>query len=122
MKALQVLALCTILYFLSGVTHAPCKSAMDAKKLYPILFITQTFYDLSSFFCVDEQQEDDMAAEWLQMAGLSDLVTDPALTKPGNSVPRDSLSSMTVLLTLTRPQREAVLRRITSFNRAHVSA
>ena len=55
------------------------------------------------------------------MAGFSDLVTDPALTTPGNAIPRDSLSSMTVLLTLTKPQRAAVLRRITSFNRSHVS-
>ena len=68
-----------------------------------------------------DEQDDDMAAEWLQMAGLSDLVTDPSLNRPGNSVPRESLSSMTVLLTLTRPQREAVLRRITSFKRSHVS-
>jgi len=69
-----------------------------------------------------EEQDDDVAADWLQMAGFSDLVTDPYLTKPGNAVPRESLSSMTVLLTLTRPQREAVLRRITSFKRTHVSS
>ena len=68
----------------------------------------------------DDQQEDDVAVEWLQKAGLSELLTDPSLSQPGGAISRDSLSSMTVLLTLTRPQREAVLRRITSFNRAQV--
>ncbi|XP_076802290.1 uncharacterized protein LOC143446516 isoform X1 [Clavelina lepadiformis] len=77
----------------------------------------------------DDQEDDDREADWLRLAGLSDLVMTSAstmMTSPsGRSVPshvtNESLSSMTVLSTLTRPQREAVLRRITSFNRAQKS-
>ena len=77
----------------------------------------------------DDQEDDDREADWLRLAGLSDLVMTSAstmMTSPsGRSVPshvtNESLSSMTVLSTLTRPQREAVLRRITSFNRAQVN-
>ena len=61
------------------------------------------------------------------MAGLSDLVMTPSssmVTSVDGAAPSraagENLSSMTVLSTLTRPQREAVLRRISSFNRAQV--
>lgn len=84
----------------------------------------KTFIKLS---CLDD--EDDHEADWLQAAGLADLVTNSS--SPTDSVSKlsgdrsslvsvDSLSSMHVLSTLTRPQRAAVLRRITSFNRAQV--
>ena len=61
------------------------------------------------------------------MAGLSDLVMSPSntmITSADGTIlsnpSSENLSSMTVLSTLTRPQREAVLRRISSFNRAQV--
>ncbi|XP_078480962.1 rho GTPase-activating protein 18 isoform X2 [Ciona intestinalis] len=73
-----------------------------------------------------DDQDDDGEADWLRLAGLSDLVvTGSTGMMASNQTPSssnrpsmDNLSSMTVLSTLTRPQREAVLRRITSFNRA----
>nr|CAB3222841.1 rho GTPase-activating protein 18 [Phallusia mammillata] len=73
-----------------------------------------------------DDQDDDNEADWLRLAGLSDLVVNAPNTQTGQSkvssrISTESLSSMTVLSTLTRPQREAVLRRITSFNRAQKS-
>lgn len=74
-----------------------------------------------------EDHEEDAEAEWFRMAGLSDLVmssSNTMLTSTDGTMLShrgpDNLSSMTVLSTLTRPQREAVLRRISSFNRAQV--
>jgi len=78
-----------------------------------------------------ESNNDDMdeEADWLRLAGLSDLVhssrsePEELLKSPSkeSSDGRESVSSMTVLSTLTRPQREAVLRRITSFNKSQVT-
>nr|XP_018673262.1 rho GTPase-activating protein 12 isoform X1 [Ciona intestinalis] len=74
-----------------------------------------------------DDQDDDGEADWLRLAGLSDLVvtgstgmmaSNQTPSSSSNRPSMDNLSSMTVLSTLTRPQREAVLRRITSFNRA----
>nr|XP_039258806.1 mucin-5AC-like [Styela clava] len=81
-----------------------------------------------------EQTDDEDEGDWFRQAGLADLVTTAALSQGAQSGPNegnkentaarlstDSLTSMTILSTLTRPQREAVLRRITSFNRAQKS-
>nr|XP_039258805.1 mucin-5AC-like [Styela clava] len=78
--------------------------------------------------------DDEDEGDWFRQAGLADLVTTAALSQGAQSGPNegnkentaarlstDSLTSMTILSTLTRPQREAVLRRITSFNRAQKS-
>ena len=78
--------------------------------------------------CLDDQDEsEDAETEWFRMAGLSDLVMSPSNTMMTSSespavapAGPENFSSMTVLSTLTRPQREAVLRRISSFNRAQV--
>lgn len=77
---------------------------------------------------VDELEEDP-EANWLRKAGLSELLDSTSASTPGSasnlcddSDEEESLSSMKVLSTLTKPQREAVLRRVTSFNRVQVSA
>lgn len=91
----------------------------------------EDFEDKRSVARTDSGDDDD-EGDWLRQAGLADLVTSAGLLpgtqsspdQAGGSAARlstDSLTSMTILSTLTRPQREAVLRRITSFNRAQKS-
>ena len=76
--------------------------------------------------CLSTEEQDE-EADWLCLAGLSDLVApnddvmqELAIQKDPNTNGRESVSSMTVLSTLTRPQREAVLRRVTSFNKSQM--
>ncbi len=77
-------------------------------------------------------EDDDREANWLRMAGFAQLLrasdaggassssSDKTGEDESDDDDNDSLSSMTVLSTLTKPQREAVLRRVTSFNRVQV--